>query len=510
MTGTKPANDGKFINYAGKVKGKYRNYGIPEEVALGAPYFKDLILQTINDYQDDYDEIWKGTEEKFVLEIFERIRGNTNPDTGKEYTVQDALLIAETYKTENPDAYDSMIRRTIEKGRARELQPFIASGEVHHKINYVGNSFELGQYLMGSGKQKKLYYTSLQANVRSLVAVSPRDSNVLRFIGLPGTGKTNGGIVLTEEGLLMNYWAYTNLPLVPYRNGQIYTNAHVIESVSDLLIDSDTIPSMLRVKILARKLHQTIGLIYLRDERGRGMERYAQSKEVTTEASSQQIRRHFLATLISLGVLDDTGEVKNMQTHQIETMARETGKWRKGEPEKEYHWVIRKKRDDSDKFHDETRVYGIPEPRFVKVQWNNVFELPNPVIPDCSLDDFFSSMENANLSDEEMVNAGREFALTAKEAYLEWLAGKKGDKDTEKDKKKTDHMGYCYDCELIFSTIQDRTQPTCPSCHNVNTTVQGPVIVAVIKRFKEQKGLDRKEIDLEVEKFGRKKSIDLS
>lgn len=500
MATTKPKPDERFINYPGKIYDSYRKYKTPFEISTLRPYLKDIGFQAKQEYKE--------TEYLGKL-MFDSLPAKLAP-YAKGVDEKEIKLRLDDLAVENPEFVKSLEEHMIEDSWNDEMEYYMITSE-----NSLWNNMtmqEKGLYATGSPKPKKIYYSSIANNIKTMITINPRQAGYVRFIGDPGTGKTNGGLLLTESALDLGYWVYSNIPVKALREGQFWAPVYVINSISDLFIDSVDMPSILRVRTEAQKQKRTIGAVYLRDEKARDMERYAQSKEVTSEASTMQLRGHLYMPYIGLGVMDDVGEVKNAQTAQVETRSAPTGKYRRktGEEIKRYWWKVRTRKSSSSQYHEETTVEGIPPATVIQAAYGNQWELPNPVIPDMSISDFFSAVPDTNVPDEEMIERGRAWALEAKEAYRQYIEGRKAKIEKEADKKINPKLAYCYDCESLFYTLQKEERPKCGKCMNRNTVTDAPTLLAIINRQHEGKTLVKEEIAEDVKKFGRKQSIDLS
>jgi len=473
MATTKPAPKGGTINYPGKVYQTFRKMGNPPEIALAAKYFKDYAYQIWEEHQDPllYDLV--------IDRLAEIVSENSAQSISKENAKSEILRLME----EHPDVMQQIIQNMIEDSYRNKMRFITVTTEniVYNDLSIV----DKGQYLGGEKKEKKLYYSRLGAEIGRLISIDKNGSPVIRFIGNPGTGKTNGAVRLAEEAALMGYWIYSNVPLRVREPspGQppLHLNVFTISAVSDLFKDSPDIPSVLRVRVASQKYGRVLGAYFLRDEKARGMERYAMSKAVTSEASALQVRRHVFLGYLGAGTMDDTGEVKNAQTVQIETKMMITSQFSGGRPVKKFSWIVRKRRGGSDQYHDEDTIHGIPPPWALRYNFPNVYEMPNPVYANMQVDYLFDELESGRLNDEEMIRFGAEMAEEAEEWLRQQFDAKRTEIKRELDRKKIQRVAYCYNCDRFFATRQKEERPNCPSCNNRNTTADPRIVIALFE-----------------------------
>lgn len=498
MANTKPASKEKFINYPGKQYEFFRTRKVPLDISSVIPYFKDLATQVFEDYQHKEDII-QAAFDKLCLEV--------QANAKREIDLEEATEIIEKLSMNDPDLVRTVLQNMVNDQYNADMQYYWISSE-NRTIWNLGIQ-ERGMYFAGTPKPKKIYYSQLRSEVKGMLTVTKNKANVIRFVGPPGSGKTVGVTRAAEEAALMGYYVYSNIPLKQRPNKQVYLNAYTISSISDMFIDSPDIPSILRVRALAEQLHRVIGAYFLRDEKARGMERYAQSKEVNAEASALQIRRHMFMGYLGAGAMDDVGEVKDAQTHQILVKSTSTGKWSKGEEVKDYSWLVRTKRDDDSEFHDEVRIYGPPEPYFLRFNFPNVYEMPNPVIADMLIDTLFDEIDAGTLNNEQMIEAGHEAAIQGKEWFAQFIGARKAKVETERDKHLNPRIAFCYVDDLFFVTRQEGDHPSCPQCKGRNTTPDASHVLAVIKMQNESEDVNSETVEQQIASWGKKRQVEI-
>lgn len=479
---TKDAKQNVFINYSGKAHAKFREFGIPEELSLVAPYFREIAYQIYRDFnsREGRKKLKDGARQKLIAR---RVADGANE--------KDAEQWVDDLEVYHKGLYDQIIDNSIQSLYRKKIQPYMVSME-NHLVAQMPNTQEIGLYFSGTSKKKKKYYADFWANVRGIITWTEHGSKIIRLLGPQGAGKTESAGKLAEEGMTMGYPLYTNLPVEPVRKGNIWGKAYTVTANTDYFVNFADLPSVLTVNDLVRELQITLAYINLMDERGLNMERYSASWDNVAEASKLQIGRHVAEVTIRLGVMDDVGEVLKMQGVRIFCRARNTGRWRNGMPEREYSWAVLTRSSKDENLHDSDYIYGIPamDGTFFKIAWKNNLKLSGPVIPDMNIVEMFDTMVKPNMDDEKVLEVTQKYARERRMERLE----KMGLKD-ERDQKLNQHVARCYDCGNSWMTISAKERPTCSSCKGNNTTTDPATVSLIYLAEQRGKGTDPESIE---------------
>ena len=252
--------------------------------------------------------------------------------------------------------YDNVVVPMYNKVYSSLTIPFFERSS-HTVRDY--QSFNLGalSLMQGRGETKdKISYWSWPMREKLV----RRDQNLapyIYFTGKPGWGKSNGLDLQVLQALEINYWAYTNRPIL----GRDETdNLYRISRLTDLFIDTPEIPSIFRAFMWGRENHIKTGVEIALDERGMG-ERTA-SKEGLLKQELMQVRRHFKMSISEGGVRQLQPGLEQDITLLVGCYMTELGEMDKeGHPKKKFTWeiIFRRGEEEEDENGEPVRRYTV-------------------------------------------------------------------------------------------------------------------------------------------------------
>ena len=370
---TREAMDGHSpLWYSGVMGNKYQELGVSKKLLMLDQISTDPYLRTDRFFTTNKGEIMKAIFEELSDELILKLQ--------MENWSADA--IDRLYREDDKGEFSRIVQQVFDDTYTSLTLPYF-QGSAQTVRDYQSRNIGALAMMLGKDQNKeRLSYWSWPMREKLV----RRDENLapyIYFTGKPGKGKSNAIDLQVLQAIEINYWSYTNRPILPRQGMQ--DRLYRVGQLTDLFIDTPDIPNIFRAYMWGQEFGIKTGVEIALDERGMG-ERSA-STEGMLKKELMQIRRHFKMSITEGGVRQLQPSLEEDVTLLIACQMQELAETDKnGRPKRKFSWevIFRPGEEEEDESGDVVRryvVYNIPKCNLPRMD-ENEFDLT----PDFNID----------------------------------------------------------------------------------------------------------------------------